>query len=452
MVISHQDDTMRQINVGVWSLVMGFMFLAGALGLLAIRSTAATEGRRQIARFVDGMNHLSDGLIALNKNGRIMGANPAGRRLFQETGSGKQASDIYGAFPGLTRQDGELLISSGSPREIYVDSLYPGGLRALRFRSQPSEGIVLLLVSDVTESRLVERRRRQIAQLQLVGRIAGGVANDFSDILCAISGHSALLRRPDMEPAARSDSLDMIARETRRGALLSRMLLDLSRSGESENVSQRLAENVKEAVSLLRVALSPEWTIRSVIRGEYPAVPLGSSQVEQVVLNLGLFAADAQHQPGAIIITLSPPSADHLLEVGSQFAAVILISAHGEKDREELPADGASAREAVSIPADSRVILSVVQSMVEESGGRVDYMSSPDGSRIYRVCLPSMDMPDAGAEFAGSLALVQEPDVKTFGGVAPAVFLAVVLHDLEGLGLGAQELDENGVESRGRVG
>ncbi len=385
------EDTIRQLNVGIWSLTMGFMFLAGALGLLAIRSTAETEGRRRIGTFVNAMDQLSDGLFVLDGSGAILGSNPAGKELV-ETGDGIIPATFFNAFPSLNRQAVDMLLASRHPRETQTDCLREKGLRSLRFRSQPAAGVILILVSDVTEARALEIRKKQVAQLQLVGRIAGGLADDFSDILCAISGHSSLLKRSDLDPETIRQSLAVIDNETRKGSLLSRMLLDLSRSGEPGNPTNNLADNVKEAASLLRVALSHGWTVRTAINGACPTVSLTPAQVEQVLLNIGLLAADARPRPGTVMITLSPPGNEHLLAVDRRYAAVILISTSasapaGHNDQDDVKA----MEEAIPISDESGVIMSVVRSIVEEADGKLEHLTAPGGLSLYRICLPHLD-------------------------------------------------------------
>ena len=258
---------------------------------------------------------------------------------------------------------------------------------------------MLILISDITTHHSQEIRKRQIAQLQIIGRLAAGVAHDFNNILCAISGHATLLQRFGLDPETLKRSLTVIAEETQKGVVLSRQLLELSRSGAEGRPSENLAGNVAEAVALLRIALSQEWTVKQTMQdlpssggakgdqGLYPAIPLAPAQIEQVVLNLGLLAADAQSQPGTVTISLHRPGQGHLLDVGNQYAAVILISGESASPAEgDLP-----TQQVVPVTDEGGVISSVVRTIVEEAHGRLDQLSSADGLCIYRVCLPHLD-------------------------------------------------------------
>ena len=382
------DDARQQMSVAIWLLTLGFMAMSGAMGLLVIRFSVESESRRRIGRFVNAMDYLSDGVVMLKSDGAIEASNPSARQLAPKSAA-SDAANLNEAFPCLDAEDVKMLLDERHTWEIEREVACPEGLRTLRFRSQHSSGVRLVLIGDVTEKKKREIRERQMAQLQLVGRIAAGVAHDFNNILCAISGYASLMQRLPQSPQDLQDSIKVILDETDRGSRLSRQLLELSRSGASGDASSRLEENVSAAVELLRVALSSKWSVKSNLEPRLPAVSLTPAQVEQVVLNLGLLSADEQPRPGNVTISLSKPGKGHLLDVGSWFAAVILVSARADPEAEE-------SSDKISSPVhDARenvgVIQSVVHSIVNEAGGRLDYMTAQDGLCIYRVCLPHLD-------------------------------------------------------------
>lgn len=376
-------ENIKQLSISIWALTMGCMFLAGALGLWAIRSTAEIEGRRRIARFVDTMDYLSDGLLAIDAKGCVRGSNPAARKLALHAFPANKTVMLGDVYSCLTKAEQHYLLDPLQPREVEKDCVYRHGLRTLRFRSQPSEGLVLILISDITVHHFSEIRKRQVAQLQIIGRLAAGVAHDFNNILCAISGHATLLQRFGMDPENMQRSLMVIAEETQKGVVLSRQLLELSRSGAQARPSENLAGNVMEAAGLLRIALSPKWTVKPMIHGSYLAVPLAPAQIEQVVLNLGILVADAQLRPGTVTIALNRPGPEPLLDVGNQYAAVILISGELPLPLDDLPA--------LPVGDEDGVIYSVVRTIVEEVHGRLDQIPSGAGGYVYRVCLPRLD-------------------------------------------------------------
>ena len=400
------ERAVQGFSVAVWMLTMGLMFLAGALGLLAMSTMVEQESRHRIARVVNRMNYLSDGLLALDYLGHIRGANLAIRALAQINLADGKRGRIGDIFPALTEDDMRRLLNRNNPCEI--ETLYPSGLRMLRLRSQPAEGLILVFVSDITEQHATKMRQQQNAKLQLLGRIAGGVAHDFSNILSAISGHAVLIQRFGGDKNAVDNSIGIIFDETQRGVRLSRQLLVLSRSSGYEGQSSaNLAENIREAKELLSVALSAEWELKCEANGTFPVVPLSPVQIVQIVLNLGLLAADALKKPGRIEITLKRP--DGLAGDFASYAAIITILATLEpsgdlsaiaSERRRMPGDASAdldAGGADSVPRPSSVmgmidttgvIPSVVRALIEDAGGTLAELFASSGKSLYRICLP----------------------------------------------------------------
>ncbi|MBP7828638.1 MAG: hypothetical protein KA248_01835 [Kiritimatiellae bacterium] len=367
------------ITLTILALTMGFLFLAGALGVWAIRSTAQVESRRRVGRFVDAMEYLSDGLLAVDRRGRITGSNPAARRFAGiEPGPKSGLRDLFGA---LTAEQELLLLSSREPQEVECLVREAEGLRALRFRSQPSEDIQLILVSDVTQRKTEEIRARQVATLQLIGRIARGVAHDFNNILCAISGHAELAGRsaPGPDQAA---SLQAISHESRRGASLAAHVLRLSQAEAQGHPCSRLAEQLQRTVELLKVGLSSRWRLAVDIQDGLGPTLLTGSQIEQIILSLSLLAADELGHPGHLQVRARTPNPeDSLFDVGNRCAAAVWIAAS--------EVEGASSASMKATPLEAGVVVSVVRSILGESGGKLDILAQ-EGRHGYRLCIPGL--------------------------------------------------------------
>jgi hypothetical protein len=121
------------------------------------------------------------------------------------------------------------------------------------------------------------------------------------------------------------------------------------------------------------------------IEEEVPPVSLSGLQVEQIVLNLGLLAADSVGAPGILKVSVGQPGAKALFNVGGGFGAVILITA-GTQDA--LPVSDPGETTVMDVSRESGVIQSVIHSMIEEAGGVLYNVTAPDRTVIYRVSLP----------------------------------------------------------------
>jgi two-component system, cell cycle sensor histidine kinase and response regulator CckA len=148
----------------------------------------------------------------------------------------------------------------------------------------------------------LEAQFHQAQKMEAVGRLAGGVAHDFNNMLSVIIGYSDLSVDLVAADSPLKKHLAQIKRASERAALLTRQLLAFSRqqvifprildlNGVVENLTTMLLRMIGEDVSL---------SFR-------PSVPIGSikadpGQIEQILMNLVLNARDAMQSGGQIII------------------------------------------------------------------------------------------------------------------------------------------------------
>ena len=386
--ISHIESLIPDAEVGiasalVWSLTLGFMLIAGAFGLWAIKFSAESESRRRIGRFVDAMDYLSDGLLVVDRKGRITGSNPAAARLARSNPAERES--IRDLQPSLSADDLSLLLDAREPNEVEREVRTDTESRLLRFRSQPSDDLIIIVISDITQMNAQRLHSRQMARLQLVGQLARGVAHDLNNLFSGIAGHASLLLRLRPGAAETSRSLESISQASEQGVTLAGHLMDLGHPAAMRASTDALGEHVATAVSILRDALPVDWTVEDFKQEEIPPVSLSGIQVEQMILNLGLLAAEAVGRPGVLRVEAGPPGTRPLFNVGHGFAGVILITA----GRRDSPMILPSAEQAMTeTPQESGVIQSVIRSMIEEAGGALYSFTGPDQSVIYRLAIP----------------------------------------------------------------
>jgi hypothetical protein len=296
-----------------------------------------------------------------------------------------------------------LILQSRSPVEIEPTSTSGEHSRIIRFRSQPADGVTLVLLSDVTTAAAQRRHNRQAAQLQLIGQISRGVAHDFNNILCAISGHAALIARLPPGSPDSSDSLKAIAQSVERGSELAIHLLALARPATAADPGTVEHECVRLASDQLRNSLPPHWRIETQIE-KIPPVSMSGLQLEQVILHIGLHAADGAAGASVMRVFSGPPSTrSFLFDVSDQYAGVVLISV---ADLASLLAQASALT--VQPVVDSGVIVSVVRSMVEGAGGALQRLVARDRPAIYRIALPRGER----IEGAEASSLGRSPDMS----------------------------------------
>ena len=121
--------------VVMWSLTMGFMLIAGAYGLWAMKFSAQAESRRRIGRFVDAMDYFPDGLIVLDKNGDLVAESAIrvrgnGSVLLVQRGMERESySCAPQCVPSIQLGDGKMFESTAAQITARNNLATPGAAR-----------------------------------------------------------------------------------------------------------------------------------------------------------------------------------------------------------------------------------------------------------------------------------------------------------------------------------
>lgn len=181
---------------------------------------------------------------------------------------------------------------------------------------------ILCVARDVSERLRLEEQVRQVQKMEAMGRLAGSVAHDFSNMLTVINGSSLLLREQAGLPPSVRELVEGIHDAGERARVLTRQLLAFSRkqalnfktlnlNAVVQGMDRLLARLIGKGIQL-ELKLDP---LIGYIRGD-------AGRLEQVVLNLVVNAQDAM--PGGGRLTLATSS----VRLGEE-EALSAASAHG---------------------------------------------------------------------------------------------------------------------------
>ena len=161
---------------------------------------------------------------------------------------------------------------------------------------------VVINARDVTERRSLERQLLQAQKMEAVGRLAGGVAHDFNNVLTAILGYAALLLDglPKLSPL-RPD-LEEIRKAADHASGLTRQLLAFSRKQVLEMRVLDVNALVTSAHKLLRRLLGEDIDVVATLDTGVGSVRADAAQLEQVIVNLAVNARDAMPDGGRLAI------------------------------------------------------------------------------------------------------------------------------------------------------
>ena len=164
------------------------------------------------------------------------------------------------------------------------------------------ERLVGLTFDDVTERRGMEERLRQAEKMETVGRLAGGLAHDFNNVLTTIITAASMLDEELAPGDPRREEVRDIIDAARRGAGMARRLLDFSRREPAEPRRLDLNETVGGLQHLLRRLVGPTVELTMDLDRTLPAIVGDPVEIEQVVLNLAVNARQAMGGGGRLTI------------------------------------------------------------------------------------------------------------------------------------------------------
>jgi len=155
---------------------------------------------------------------------------------------------------------------------------------------------------DITESRELERQLQQSQKMESIGRLAGGVAHDFNNILTAIIGFSELAetKLPGNHPVRRD--LKIVREAGEKASVLVRKLLAFSRKQILEMKIINLNELIEDILKLLGRIIGEDVYFDINIKESVNNIKADPSQIEQILMNLVINARDAMPEGGRINI------------------------------------------------------------------------------------------------------------------------------------------------------
>jgi PAS domain S-box-containing protein len=156
---------------------------------------------------------------------------------------------------------------------------------------------------DITERKAAEARLRQAQKMEAIGQFTGGAAHDFSNLLMAISGSLALLRKHLPDDRRMLGLLDNAIQASKRGTSLTQRMLAFARRQELKLEAVDVAALIHGMQDLLERSVGPAVHINTRFMSQIRCVFTDSNQLETALLNLALNARDAMPNGGTITIS-----------------------------------------------------------------------------------------------------------------------------------------------------
>ena len=265
-----------------------------------------------------------------------------------------------------------------------------------------AEGPALLaFILDISERKRAEEEKAklqdqltQAQKMESVGRLAGGVAHDFNNMLGVILGHTemALQQVPPEQPLR--DSLEEIRKASNHSADLTRQLLAFARR---QTVTPRvidLNETVQGMLTMLQRMIGEEINLELAAEARLWPVRVDPSQIDQMLANLCVNARDAIHGVGTIRIETRNRSFDEAycsthprMAAGDFVLLRVSDDGHGMDD-ETLSHLFEPFFTTKAVGEGTGLGLATVYGAVKQNGGVIDVHSEPGHGSQFSIYLP----------------------------------------------------------------
>ena len=250
-------------------------------------------------------------------------------------------------------------------------------------------------VEDITRQRELEHQLRQMQKIEAVGRLAGGVAHDFNNILMAISSYAELLERKLTDPTT-GRYVSEIVKATKRGSSLTDGLLTFSRKQVLSPKVLDLNALIAEHLKMLARLIPENIELKFAAGGDLGHVKADPSQVQQVLMNLIINARDAMANGGRLVLqtTNAELSSGNSLDNQDATAKYVLVSVTDTgcgMDSETMSHIFEPFFTTKEQGKGTGLGLAIVFGIVKQSGGQVSVHSEPDKGTTFKVYFPMVE-------------------------------------------------------------
>jgi PAS domain S-box-containing protein len=323
-------------------------------------------------------------------------------RLFSEDARSQVEGELHAAASGgeanvtfetvLVRQDGLKL------------NLFCG---AVPLSSEGATSGVVISLDDITERvnaeeerRVLERNLQQTQRLESLGVLAGGIAHDFNNILTIILGYCYVIKDESNPAPACAEHIQKIGDAANRAGDICRQMLSYAGRNQLQHSPVEMNTLVDDMVKMLSSGINKNVTIELDLQG-VPAIISDSSQIQQIVMNLIINAAEAiGDKDGIIRISLDRvefpeghPAADFTGKIIPAGRYVCLEVSDNGCGMESDTLTRIFEPFYTTKFAGRGLGMSSTLGIIKSHDGALQLSSTPGAGSIFRVYLPLPDVP-----------------------------------------------------------
>src|SRR3954467_4395900 len=368
------------------------------------------EVGRELQRWARIFEHAGWGVAIVSAEGTIESVNQAFAAMHGwsvEELRGKPMADLSAVpheFPRMNPLFDERGHQIWETERVHRNNqVFPALIDATAVRDADGRVIYYAVnVQDLTERRRAEEQVRQAQKMEAVGRLAGGVAHDFNNMMMIIMGFSDFLLTTLERGDPRWADAEEIRKAAERAMHLTRQLLGFGR----QQLVARAVLNLNEIISgmerMLRPLLGEDIRLVTYLSLGLGGVEADHGQLEQVVMNLALNARDAMRGGGRLTIEtldVDLPEGYAYRHIGIDIPpgayVMLVVSDTGQGMTPEVKARLFEPFFTTKPTTQNTGLgLATVYGIVVQSGGYIWVDSEPGRGTSFKICFPRVDSED----------------------------------------------------------
>jgi two-component system, cell cycle sensor histidine kinase and response regulator CckA len=285
-------------------------------------------------------------------------------------------------------------------RRLYRIVRPNGSERWIRSRLFPIQGEnkqpyrVAGLAEDITRHKQLESQFLQAQKMESIGRLAGGVAHDFRNLLTAIGSFAELAYDNVPDGSPEQGYLEQIRKATERAVTVTSQLLAFARKQHTCLEEVRLPELLANLEQMLQRMVREDVQLVLESRGEPLRVRIDPGQFEQVIVNLVVNAVDAMPEGGRIALVTEPVevlAAHGRLDLPPGSYVLVSVSDTGiglsQEVQDHLFEPFFTTKQ---VGKGTGLGLATSYGIIKQSGGHIEAESRPGQGTTFRIYLPGV--------------------------------------------------------------
>jgi PAS domain S-box-containing protein len=382
------------------------------VSMVAVDVTERRQAEEQLRLVVESA---PNGIVMVDETGRITLINAELERQFGYSRSELLGQSVEVLLPESLRLGHSVSRADfmeapearpmGAGRELHGlrkdGTTFPVEVGLTPVRALSEQGILAAVV-DITERKQLEERMRHAAKMEALGRLAGGVAHEFNNLLTAILGYSEVLRSRLTPQDPGFGPVEEISRAATRAASLTQQLLAFSRKQVPQIRQIDLNATIMQLSEMLRRLIGEHIRLVTDLDPSLPCVKADPAQIDQIIMNLTVNARDAM--PAGGILKIETHAAYEPLPL-----VHLLVSDTGMGMDEHTLANIFEPFFTTKGPGRGTGLgLSIVYGIVQQYGGVITVDSTVGHGSVFSIELPGLGAAPTALE-DGSTGSVQVP-------------------------------------------